>query len=174
MSMIDAFAHEFRKHREMMEQSIGILSDEEFFRRPGEQVNSVGLIVKHMAGNLLSRWTDFLTSDGEKPSRDRDDEFVLSEADTRQQLLAKWNTAWVAVEKTLAELTEADLSREVTIYGRPHTVLLALLRGLDHAAYHAGQIAYLARLYQPNARWLTIPPGKSKEFVAAAFAATKR
>jgi hypothetical protein len=118
-------------------------------------------VVKHLSGNLRSRWTDFLNSDGENPTRDRDGEFVLGPADTRNALLAAWEDGWRCVFDALAGLTEADFSRTVTIRGEPHTVIAAVLRGLTHAAYHTGQILYLARLLRPDGAWLTIPPGQS-------------
>lgn len=139
------------------------LSDDEFFRRPNEQTNSVALIVKHLAGNLTSRWSDFLDSDGDKAWRVRDQEFVQSEADTREALMAAWDNSWMIVDGTLQELKDSDLNRTITIRGEPHTVLQALVRGATHVAYHTGQVVYLARLWRPDAPWLTIPPGKSGE-----------
>lgn len=162
-SLITDAAHEFRRHKEMVDRGTKKLSDEQFFRRPGEQVNSIALIVKHLAGNLLSRWTDFLTSDGEKPTRNRDSEFELTPGDTRESLLAAWELGWSALLKTLNRLTDADLEKNVTIRGEPHRVQQALLRGLDHVAYHTGQILYVVRLVNPGGEWLTIAPGKSKD-----------
>jgi hypothetical protein len=127
----------------------------------------VAAVVKHLAGNLRSRWTDFLSSDGDKPWRDRDAEFVLGAEDTRERLLAGWREGWDALFGTLANLSEADLLKKVTIRGEEHTVLQALGRGLTHAAYHAGQILYVARLVHPGEwRYVTIPPGRSKQFKA--------
>lgn len=160
---ISAFAHEFTRHRLLTEQAMRALSDEDFFRRPGPSVNSIALIVKHLAGNLASRWSDFLASDGDKPGRNRDDEFVLTEQDTRANLMGSWDGAWSIVDQTLGKLSDADLERVVTIRGEPHTVLQALIRGADHAAYHAGQILYVARLFQADAPYLTIAPGASRQ-----------
>jgi len=151
----------------MADQAMAALGDAEFFHRPGPQVNPVALIVKHLAGNLLSRWTDFLDSDGEKPSRDRDDEFTLTERDTRAALLEVWERGWRALFDTLGTLSEADLSRTVTIRGEPHTVTQALLRAATHAAYHIGQILYLVRLLRPDSPWLTVPPGASRTHKAS-------
>jgi hypothetical protein len=123
----------------------------------------VAVIVKHLAGNLASRWTDFLASDGEKASRDRDGEFLLTEQDTRANLLAAWERGWAALFDTLDSLGEADLDRTVTIRGESHRVPQALLRGLAHAAYHTGQILYLVRLWRPESPWLTVPPGQSQK-----------
>jgi len=154
--------HEFRRHRSLAERAMAQLSDEEFFRQPAAHVNSVAIIVKHLAGNLSSRWTDFLTTDGEKASRDRDGEFQLLAEDTREHLLAAWNRGWDTLLDAVAGLTGADLSKSVTIRGEPHTVCQALLRGLSHIAYHTGQTLYLVRLLRPDSRWLTIAPGQSQ------------
>jgi len=110
-----------------------------------------------------------LTSDGDKPARDRDSEFVLRAADTRANLMDAWDAAWQIVETTLASLSEADLARSVTIRGEPHTVLQALLRGVSHTAYHAGQVLYVARLEEPGAPWLTIAPGQSRQHGAGRY-----
>jgi uncharacterized damage-inducible protein DinB len=159
--------HEFRRHKNLADKAIAVLTDEEFFRRPAEQVNPVALIVKHLAGNLSSRWTDFLTSDGDKPSRDRDAEFVLSKQDTRQHLLQAWERGWQALFDTLDCLKATDFDRQVTIRGEVHTARQALLRGMSHVAYHTGQILYLARLLRPETQWLTIAPGQSRNHVGA-------
>jgi uncharacterized damage-inducible protein DinB len=158
----------FRKQKEWAEQAFGQLgSDEEFFHRPAEHANSVAAIIKHLAGNLKSRWTDFLTTDGEKPWRDRDAEFVLGPGDTRDRLLAAWEEGWAALFGTLAGLGEGDLLRRVTIRGEEHTALQAIHRALTHAAYHTGQILYVARLVKPEGwQWITIPPGQSRQFKA--------
>jgi uncharacterized damage-inducible protein DinB len=155
--------YEFQRHKDLADRAMGHLDDEEFFRRPAAHVNPVALMVKHLAGNLASRWTDFLASDGEKASRDRDGEFRLSEQDTRANLLAAWQRGWQALFDTLESLGEADLERSVTIRGESHRVVQALLRGLSHAAYHTGQILYLVRLWRPESPWLTVPPGQSRK-----------
>ena len=155
--------YEFRRHKELADRAIARMSDEAFFRQPGEAVNSVALVVKHLSGNLKSRWTDFLTTDGEKPTRNRDVEFAITAADTRTILMAAWEEGWRAVLGTVAGLTPADLDKSIMIRGESHTVTQALLRGLTHAAYHVGQILYLARLLAPEGAWLTIAPGKSGE-----------
>src|SRR5436190_9049658 len=121
-SLIADLQHEFHQYRQLAERAMGQLDDEAYFRRIGEQVNPVALIVKHLAGNLLSRWTDFLTTDGEKPTRDRDNEFVLTPADTRGSLTAAWERGWQALFDTLGSLTDADLGRTVFIRGEPHRV----------------------------------------------------
>lgn len=153
---------EFRKHKAWADKALAGLTDEAFSRRPAAHVNPVALIVKHLAGNLASRFTDFLTSDGEKPDRDRDGEFVLTPSDTRASLMAGWDAAWQTMFAALAALTDADLGRTLVIRTEPHRVQQALLRGLDHVAYHTGQITYLARLLNPDGAWLTIAPGASR------------
>jgi uncharacterized damage-inducible protein DinB len=164
---MDAWArdalHEFRRHKALADKAMAALSDEEFFHRPAPQVNSAAIIVKHLAGNLLSRWTDFLTTDGEKPTRDRDGEFILTPHDSRQDLLAAWDRGWQAAFDSLAALTDADLARTITIRGEPHTAAQAMVRGMTHAAYHVGQIMYLSRLLEPNSAWQTIAPGQSAQ-----------
>ena len=167
--MLELFAdleHEFKRHRRLAELAMAQLDDDAFFRRPDKQVNPVALIVKHLAGNLRSRWSSFLTSDGEK-NRQRDDEFVLGPHDTRAHLMAQWDAGWSALEETLKTLAQSNPQQTVTIRGEPHTVQQALLRGLSHAAYHTGQILYLVRLWKPDAPWLTIAPGESQSHKAS-------
>jgi uncharacterized damage-inducible protein DinB len=160
--LLEDLLFEFRRHKALAERAMSQLDDQQFFLRPGEQVNPVALIVKHLAGNLVSRWTEFLTADGEKPTRDRDGEFLLTELDTRANLLAAWEQGWAALFTTVQGLQHADLERLVTIRGERHTAGQALLRGMTHIAYHTGQILYLVRLIQPGSPWLTIPPGQSR------------
>jgi hypothetical protein len=137
------------------------LDDNAFFRRPGEAVNPIALIVKHLGGNLLSRWSDFLSTDGEKSMRNRDAEFLIEPADTRASLMSRWEAGWKALFQTIDKLTGADLAKSITIRGEPHTAQQALLRGLTHAAYHTGQITFLSRLWNPTGAWLTIAPSQS-------------
>jgi uncharacterized damage-inducible protein DinB len=151
----------------MAEQALGQLADAEFFRAPAEGSNSVAAVVKHLAGNLKSRWTDFLTSDGDKPWRDRDGEFVIGPEDTRERLLAAWEEGWAALFQTLHGLAETDATKQVTIRGEGHAVLQAVHRALTHAAYHAGQILYVARLVKKDGwKWITVPPGQSRQVKA--------
>jgi hypothetical protein len=164
--LIADLQHEFRRHRRLAERAMGALEDEAFFRRPQPQVNPVALIVKHLAGNLRARWTGFLTSDGET-HRNRDEEFVLGQPDTRVHLMEQWDAGWAALERTLESLKETNPQQIVTIRGEEHTVQQALLRGLSHVAYHTGQILYLARLWKPDAPWLTIAPGESQSHQAS-------
>jgi uncharacterized damage-inducible protein DinB len=158
--------HEFRRHKSLADRALANIDDEAFFHRPAQQVNPIALIVKHLAGNLKSRWTDFLTTDGEKPNRNRDGEFVLAEQDTRPALMAAWEQGWQTLFNTLDSLQPSDLDKNITIRGERQTAYQALVRGLCHVAYHTGQIAYLARLGNADAPWLTIAPGKSQQHEA--------
>lgn len=166
-NLIAVITHDFRRHHDLAERAMAPLGDEAFFRRPTPAVNSIALIVKHLAGNLRSRWTDFLAQDGEKPDRDRDREFVLGPDDSREALLAAWRRGWSTLFDTLDSLRADDLDRTITIRGEPHTVAEALVRGATHAAYHAGQILYVARMLAPEAPWLTVKPGASAAVVGA-------
>jgi uncharacterized damage-inducible protein DinB len=166
VDLLPDLTHEFRRHKSLTDRAMSAIDDTTFFHHPAEQVNSIALIVKHLAGNLKSRWADFLTTDGEKPTRNRDGEFVLTEQDTRETLLAAWEQGWQTLFDTLASLTTADLDKQITIRSEPQSVYQALIRGLCHVAYHTGQIMYLARLGNADAPWLTIAPGKSQQHQA--------
>lgn len=155
--------HEFARHKALADRASAQLPDDGFFHRPAPHANSVAIIVKHLAGNLRSRWTDFLTTDGEKPDRNRDGEFVIGDRDTRPALMAAWEDAWQIVLSAVDGLTSADLERPITIRGEVLSVEQALLRALLHVAYHVGQILYLVRLLEPDSAWLTIAPGQSRE-----------
>jgi uncharacterized damage-inducible protein DinB len=165
--LLDDILHELRRHKRLADRAIAELDDQQFVQRPVPQVNPVALIVKHLAGNLTSRWTDLLTSDGDKPTRDRDAEFVLTEADTRAALTQAWEHGWQTIVVTVESLTPADLAKTIAIRGEVHTVEQALLRGLTHAAYHVGQILYVARIVKPDAPYQTIAPGQSGTHKAA-------
>jgi uncharacterized damage-inducible protein DinB len=160
--MLPDIMTEFGRHQRLAEQAIAPLDAAAFFQRPGDQVNPIALIVKHVAGNLRSRWTDFLTSDGEKPNRNRDGEFQIVDGDSREGLMAAWRDGWGALWSTLENLSEEDCKRTVTIRGEHHTVRQAVLRSLTHTVYHVGQILYVARLLHPDGKWLTIAPGQSQ------------
>lgn len=150
-------------HRRLLDGAIKQLSDEEITRRPAESGNSIAVILRHLGGNLLSRWTDFLTSDGEKPTRDRDVEFDDWPGD-RASLLAFFDNGWQAWRSAIESLIGEDIAKTVTIRGEPHTVPLAIERSLTHTAYHVGQIMLLARLvHSGDWQWLTIRPGGSRE-----------
>lgn len=155
----------FRQYRKLAEAAMAQVSDDDFFRVTGAEDNSIAVIVKHVAGNLRSRWTDFLTSDGEKPWRDRDAEFELAGGDSRPALMAAWEAGWSALLGALEALPEDAISRTVTIRGEAHSVMQAIHRALAHCAYHTGQIVFLAK-HRSAGEWrtLTVPRGQSKEF----------
>jgi uncharacterized damage-inducible protein DinB len=156
----------FRRQKEWAEKAFAqVQADSDFFRKPGEFSNSIAAILKHVAGNLSSRWRDFLTTDGEKPDRSRDAEFLIGEQDTRANLIASWERGWSTLFETLTILSETDYQKTVRIRGEEHTVYQALLRSLTHVAYHTGQIVYLSRLMQKEGwEWITIAPGQSRQF----------
>jgi hypothetical protein len=161
---LETFEDEFHKTKAMADKSIGQLTDEELHFRLNPLQNSVATIMQHMAGNMLSRWIDFLTTDGEKPTRNREAEFLDKQL-PRDKLLEFWNTGWNAAFNALAPLTDADLARVVTIRNEPHTVLKAINRQTAHYAWHAAQIALIAKhLRQQQWNYLTIPPGGSNAF----------
>lgn len=150
----------FRNYKKLAERAISQVSDENLFAKIDPESNSIAIVMRHMAGNMLSRWTDFLTSDGEKPWRDRDSEFA-DEPQTRDALLARWEEGWACVFAAVEPLTDADLPTRVTIRGEAHSVLQAIGRQVTHYAYHVGQIVLLAKHLQ-SAEWkpLTIPKKK--------------
>ena len=155
----------FRKQKELAEKAFRQVADQGFFQKPGEHSNSIAIIIKHVAGNLASRWTDFLTTDGDKPWRDRDAEFIVGPEHTRPSLLAAWEKGWTALFQTLGNLQEPDLLKKVTIRREEHTVFQAIHRSLTHTAYHVGQIVYLSRLVTKEGwEWITIPPGQSQQW----------
>jgi len=158
----------FRKLRRQGEDALAQVDDAAFSRTLDPESNSLALIVKHVAGNQRSRWTDFLTSDGEKPDRHRDTEFEVGEQDTRESLMARWSSGWDLLAATLAALSPDDLLRAVTIRGESHTVLEAIDRQLAHYAQHVGQIVFLAKhLAGPAWKTLSIPRGQSRRFEVA-------
>ncbi len=161
----DEVRRSFRGYKRLADGGLAQLSDEEFFRAPDPESNSAAVVVKHVAGNLRSRWKDFLTTDGEKPDRNRDQEFVLAPEDTRPELMRRWEESFQIVFDCIAALTPEDFSRSVTIRREPHTILQAMNRSLMHTAYHVGQILYVGKHLRGSA-WtmLSIPRGKSAEF----------
>ena len=165
---LDEILRSLRGHKRLADQAIAQLSDEQFFAEPGEEGNSVAIIVKHMAGNMRSRFTDFLTTDGEKPDRNRDQEFVAEKAETREEILRAWERHWQLAFDTVQSLQPDDLERTVTIRHEPHSVLQALHRVAAHLAYHTGQIVFLAKHWR-GAEWksLSIPKGQSEQVNAA-------
>ena len=155
----------FRNLKRLADGAAAQVSDEEFFRAIDEESNSVALIMKHVAGNLRSRWTDFLASDGEKPDRRRDSEFVAEEGEDRRALEARWEAGWRTLFDTLDSLEGVDLMRTVSIRGEPHTVVEAVNRQLSHYGQHVGQIVFLAK-HLRGSQWqtLSIARGQSEAF----------
>ena len=157
----------FRTYRALAESALDQADDAAFFATLDDEANSLATLVKHLAGNYRSRWTDFLTTDGDMPDRHRDTEFELDGADTREALMNRWAESWQLLEETLADLAADDLARTVTIRAQPLTVQQALLRALTHTAYHVGQIVLLAK-HHAGTDWasLSIPRGQSEQFAA--------
>jgi hypothetical protein len=154
----------FRYYKNLAERAMTQVSDEELLAVIDSEANSIAVIVKHMAGNMQSRWKDFLTTDGEKPGRDRDAEFAGPPA-TRAALLALWEDGWRCLFEALEPLTEDDMVRTVTIRGEPHSVMQTINRQIAHYAYHCGQIVFLAKHFK-SSEWqsLSIPRGRSADF----------
>jgi Protein of unknown function (DUF1572) len=150
-------------YRRMIDGAVKQLDDAELKRRPTEGINSVAVILRHLGGNLLSRWTDFLTTDGEKPTRNRDSEFEDWPGD-RASLMAFFDSGWKACRDSIAALTAEDMTKSIEIRGEKHTVPQATQRSLTHTAYHAGQIMLVARVVHDGTwQWLTIKPGGSQQ-----------
>jgi hypothetical protein len=175
--MTDAAAHyldearrQLRGHKRMGEGAMSQLRDDDFFVTLDAESNSVAVLVKHLAGNMRSRFTDFLTTDGEKPDRFRDQEFELTPATTRTEVMHWWEEGWACVFGAIDGLKPEDVMRTVTIRGEPHTVLQAVNRQIAHYAQHLGQIVFLAK-HLRSSEWktLTIPRGKSEEFKASSL-----
>jgi Protein of unknown function (DUF1572) len=154
----------FRYYQQLADRAIAQVTDEQLYSLLDDDANSIAIVMKHMAGNMISRWTDFLTSDGEKANRDRDTEFVAPPA-TRAALLEMWEAGWDCMFAAMAELKDSDLSRSVTIRGERNSVLQAINRQVAHYAYHCGQIVLLAKHFQ-HREWksLSVPKGGSAEF----------
>ena len=157
----------FRAYKKLAEKAIAQVSDEEFFVTLDEESNSVAVIMKHMAGNMFSRWTDFLTSDGEKPNRNRDMEFVIEPQTTKDDVIDYWERGWKCVFEALEPLRPEDFGKKVTIRGEEHTIVQAINRQMTHYAYHIGQIVFLAKHFR-SAEWtsLSVPRNRSAEFNA--------
>lgn len=161
---LTAIVNTFEANKRLADRAVEQLPDEKLHTALDPNTNSVAVIMKHVAGNLTSRWTDFLTSDGEKPWRNRDDEFVDTFT-SRAELLAVWERGWACLLGALRGLTPEDLEKTVLIRGEPHSVPLAIERSLGHACYHVGQIVQVARVLAGD-QWttLTIPRGGSEQF----------
>jgi hypothetical protein len=160
---LDDCVVQLRKLKTQAEKAIAQIEDGHLFATLDPESNSIAIIMKHIAGNMRSRWTDFLTSDGEKPNRNRDTEFEQDTDETRAALLARWEEGWDRFAKTITSLSPADLNKTITIRGESHSVIEAINRQMTHYAAHVGQIVLLAKHYA-GSRWqtLSIPRGKSK------------
>lgn len=166
--LLPAWRAVFERQKAFCEHAFAQLGDARFFQPPAPGLNAVAVIAQHIAANLLSRFTDFLTTDGEKPWRDRDREFIPPppSPESRAALMQRWEEGWAALFSTLESLRPEDLSRTVTIRSVPHPVHAAIARALDHTAYHTGQITTTARLLAGTDGWpwFTIPPGGTDAF----------
>ena len=164
---LDEIRRQFRGYKRLGEGALAQVHDDELFTTLDPESNSVAIIVKHMAGNMQSRFTDFLTTDGEKPDRHRDQEFEINTPLSRAAVMQWWDQGWARVFAAIESLLPQDLGRTVTIRGEPHTVLQAINRQLAHYAYHVGQIAFLAKHFRSQ-EWqtLSVPRGQSEQFNA--------
>ena len=162
---LDEARRSFRGYKRLGDGAMAQLTDEELFRQIDPESNSVAILVKHMAGNMRSRFTDFLTTDGEKPDRFRDTEFELSPSTTRADVMKWWEDGWKIVFDTIASLKPEDVMTTVSVRNEPHTVMQAINRQVAHYAHHVGQILFLAK-HLRGSEWktLSIPRGKSEEF----------
>jgi hypothetical protein len=162
--LADAIAS-FRSYKKLADKAIAQVTDEELFVTLDEESNSVAVVMKHLAGNMFSRWTDFLTSDGEKPDRNRDLEFVIESNTTRDDVISYWERGWKCLFDAIEPLTPADFTRRVTIRGQEHTIVQAINRQLSHYSYHIGQIVFLAKHFR-SSEWqtLSIPKNRSAAF----------
>jgi hypothetical protein len=165
---IDEARRQLRGQKRLAEGAMAQLKDKELFATLDPEANSVAILIKHLAGNMRSRFTDFLTSDGEKPDRFRDQEFELNASTTRADVMRWWEEGWAQVFAALDSLQPQDVMRTVTIRGQPHTVLQAVNRQIAHYASHIGQIIFLAKHLRSN-QWntLSIPRGKSEDYKMA-------
>ena len=160
----DAIAS-LKNYKKLADKAIAQVKDDEFFVTLDDEANSVAVIMKHMAGNMFSRWTDFLTSDGEKPDRNRDLEFVIEATTSKDDVLDYWERGWACVFAAIEPLKPEDFEKTVMIRGEPHTIVMAINRQLMHYSYHIGQLVFLAKHFR-STQWnsLSIPRNKSAEF----------
>jgi hypothetical protein len=158
---------QFRQLKKLAEGALAQIRDEDLFATLDPESNSLAILMQHMAGNLRSRWTDFLHSDGEKPDRDRDSEFVVNGRTTREELFERWEEGWRCLFQALSALSEEDLTLTVLIRAEPHSVIKAINRQLTHYGYHVGQIVFLAKHFASD-HWktLSVPRGGSRAFNA--------
>lgn len=170
---LDSVKKQFSYYKMLGEKAIDQLPDDKLFWQCNEESNSVASIVKHLSGNMLSRWTDFLTTDGEKDWRNRDEEFE-NDMQTRDAVLDKWNSGWNCLFNALNSLTQDDLKKEIFIRNEPHMVIEAINRQLAHYPYHVGQIVFIGKMIcGSNWKSLSVPKRKSQEFNAEMFSKRK-
>jgi len=173
-SYLTSVKKQFKYYKSLGDKTFAQVPDEHLFYQYNDESNSIAIIVKHIVGNMLSRWTDFLTTDGEKEWRDRDDEFSDS-INTKVELLTTWEKGWECLFNAIDSLTEADLHKEIFIRNMGHTVVEAINRQLAHYSYHIGQIVFIGKLVRNN-NWesLSIPKGNSKAYNTDKFSKPKR
>ncbi|GAL82761.1 hypothetical conserved protein [Algibacter lectus] len=173
-SYLESVKKQFEYYKILGEKAFEQIPEEKLFWKLNEESNSISMIVKHLSGNMLSRWTDFLTTDGEKEWRKRDEEFN-DDIKTKEELLSKWNEGWECLFNAINPLTEKDLEKEIYIRNMGHSVSEAINRQLAHYPYHIGQIVFIGKIIQ-NEKWnsLSIPRGKSKEYNNEKFSKPKR
>lgn len=165
---LDSAIKQFEYYKMLGEKTFEQLPDDKLFWQYNEESNSIAIIIKHLWGNMLSRWTDFLTTDGEKDWRNRDAEFE-DDIKSKEDLLQKWNEGWTVLQETLQALTEDDLTQTIYIRNQGHTVIEAIYRQLAHYPYHVGQIVFIGKMCADKWNSLSIPRGNSKEFNAEKF-----
>lgn len=172
-NFLESVTRQFEYYKMLGEKTLSQLNDEQLFWQYNQESNSIAVIVKHLWGNMMSRWTDFLTTDGEKEWRNRDAEFE-NEAQSREALEARWNEGWNCLFNTLGSLSEEDLQKEIYIRNQGHTVMEAINRQLAHYPYHIGQIVFLGKMMLDQ-KWqsLSIPKGNSQQYNAEKFAHEK-
>jgi Protein of unknown function (DUF1572) len=161
---IKACLLELRKHKALADKALAQIDDAALFHRLNDQQNSIAVIMRHMAGNMISRWTDFRTTDGEKPNRNRDEEFADRRV-SRSELTQIWETGWATTFAAIESIRPDELNHTLTIRGEPHTYVLAIVRQATHYAYHVGQILLLAKHFRGEGwKYLTVAPGKSQDY----------
>lgn len=173
LQILESAKKQFEYYKLLGEKTFAQLTDEQLFIQVNSESNSIATIVKHLWGNMRSRWTDFLTTDGEKKWRKRDEEFE-NDSSTRQEMLEKWNAGWACLFNALNSITDADLAKVIYIRNQRHTILEAINRQLAHYPYHVGQIIFIGKMLSDK-NWvsLSIPKGGSKEYNQEKFATPK-
>ena len=166
---LEVYLESFYRYKQLTEKSLAKIEDDAFYWKYNERSNSLAQLVKHLGGNMISRWTDFRTSDGEKDWRKRDREFEV-ESDSRKSIMLSWQTGWLCLEKAFSSMEDQDLQSIVYVRGEAHTVEKAMLRQLAHLSYHVGQIVFLSKMLTDE-NWisLTIPFGQSEQFNRTKF-----